>query len=289
MLTVVTSNVNGVRAALRNGGLEQLREAQESKRADVICLQEVRATTEQLYECLDAAGFTDSHVVHDESTKLGHAGVAIISRLPLTEVRYGVGPREFAKKGRWVEALVEHPKTPFVVASIYVPTGDAEVEEKQAEKYRFLDAMTKRMRAHMTSGQEAVMVGDLNVAHRQVDLKNWKGNLKSAGFLPEERAYFDTWLDKHGWVDLHRRCFGDVEGFALRNAVSDVEEHNVAELLEAGEESQGATDLARPDQSNLVTRHEGRPLCFKRRARCMRQQGPRAGASLTLLCGRGKS
>ena len=212
MLSVVTSNVNGVRAALRKGGLTQLCEAQQAGRADVICLQEVRATTEQLQECLDEAGFERVHVVHDSSTKLGHAGSAIISKYPLGDVVVGLGKGEFADKGRWAEATVEHPDGAVVIASIYVPTGDAEIEEKQAEKYRFLDVMTKRMRAHQKRGVEALMVGDLNVAHRKVDLKNWRGNQKSAGFLPEERAYFDTWLDKHGWVDLHRRAFGDVEG-----------------------------------------------------------------------------
>lgn len=212
MLTVVTTNVNGVRAATRKGGLGLLREAQVAGRADIICMQEVRATTEQLQECLDEAGFEGVHVAHDSSTKLGHAGSAIVSRYPLNDVVVGLGKGEFAKVGRWAEATVDHPDGAFVVASIYVPTGDAEQEQKMAEKYRFLDAMTKRMRAHQKNGIEAVLAGDLNVAHRKVDLKNWRGNQKAAGFLPEERAYFDKWLDKHGWVDLHRRAFGDIEG-----------------------------------------------------------------------------
>ena len=212
MLTVVTSNVNGVRAALRKGGLAQLKSALAAGRADVICLQEVRATTLQLEESLAEAGFADVHIAHDESTKAGHAGVALISRLPLADVTYGVGPVEFRKVGRWVEATVDDAGTPVRIASVYVPTGDAEIPDKQAEKYRFLDAMTKRMRSHMKSGMEALIVGDLNVAHREVDLRNWKGNLKSAGFLPDERAYFDAWLGSHGWVDLQRRHFGDVEG-----------------------------------------------------------------------------
>ncbi len=212
MLTVVSANVNGVRAALRKGGLAELRAAQEAGRADVICLQEVRATTTQLEESLAEAGFTDVHVAHDESTKAGHAGVALVSRVPLADVAFGVGPVEFRRVGRWVEATVDAAGTPVRLASVYVPTGDATVPDKQAEKYRFLDAMTKRLRAHMRADGEALVVGDLNVAHREVDLKNWKGNLKNAGFLPEERAYFDTWLGIHGWVDLHRRHFGDVEG-----------------------------------------------------------------------------
>jgi len=212
MLSVVTANVNGVRAALRKGGLDQLRAAQKAGKADVICLQEVRSTTEQLHECIEEAGFKNVHVAHDSSAKLGHAGVAIISKFPLHDVKHGVGPKEFAKQGRWVEGTVHDGSREVRIASIYVHAGDSEIEEKQEEKYRFLDAMTKRMQSHMKSNTDALLVGDLNVAHRELDLKNWKGNLKSAGFLPRERAYFDIWLGKHGWVDLHRQQFGDVEG-----------------------------------------------------------------------------
>jgi len=212
MLSVVSANVNGVRAALRKGGLAQLKAAQQAGTADVICLQEVRSTTEQLHECVEEAGFTNVHVAHDSSERLGHAGVAIISKYPLRDITFGVGPKEFAKQGRWVEATVKAGKREVRIASIYVHAGDSEIEERQAEKYRFLDAMTKRMQRHMKSGMDALLVGDLNVAHRELDLKNWKGNLKSAGFLPQERAYFDRWLHSHGWVDLHRQHFGDVEG-----------------------------------------------------------------------------
>lgn len=212
MFSVVTANVNGVRAALRKGGLAQLQAAQKSGKADVICLQEVRSTTEQLHECVEEAGFKHVHVAHDSSARLGHAGVAIISKYPLHDVHYGVGPKEFAKQGRWVEATIDDGKREVRIASVYVHAGDSEIEERQAEKYRFLDAMTKRMQAHMKRNTDVLLVGDLNVAHREADLKNWKGNLKSAGFLPRERAYFDTWLDKHGWVDLHRQFFGDIEG-----------------------------------------------------------------------------
>lgn len=212
MLSVVTVNVNGVRAALRKGGLAQLRSAQRAGKADVICLQEVRSTTEQLHACLTEAGFGDAHVAHDVSAKLGHAGVAIVSKYPLHSIKYGVGPKEFAKQGRWVEATIQDGTREVRIASVYVHAGDSEIEEKQEEKYRFLDAMTKRMQAHMRGNTDVLLVGDLNVAHREVDLKNWKGNLKSAGFLPRERAYFDTWLAKHGWTDLHRQHFGDVEG-----------------------------------------------------------------------------
>jgi exodeoxyribonuclease-3 len=211
MFGVTTVNVNGVRAAARRGGLAWIKEQLDSGQSHVVCLQEVRATTEQLHAALAEEGLGDINVAHDSSARLGHAGVAILSRLPLAKVKTGVGPKEFAETGRWVQAQVETPAGPLTVASVYVHSGDAE-KPVQQEKYRFLDAMTKRLKAAQTSEQLFLACGDLNVAHREADLKNWKGNLKMAGFLPEERAYFDKWFDKLGIVDLGRKVAGDIEG-----------------------------------------------------------------------------
>lgn len=210
MLNVVTINVNGVRAALRKGGLAWLLDAWNNGRADIICLQEVRATTDQLHEALTEAGFADVHVLHDSSAKLGHAGAAIVSRFPFTSTTLGLG--RFTEHGRWAEARVHTPVGELDVVSVYVHAGDSEREERQAEKYAFLDAMDARMAAARADGIETIILGDLNVAHRQVDLANWKGNLKSAGFLPAERAYFDAWFDTHGWVDLGRAHGGEGPG-----------------------------------------------------------------------------
>jgi len=211
MFGVTTVNVNGVRAAARRGGLAWIKEQLDTGASQVVCLQEVRATTDQLLAVLDEAGFGEINVAHDSSARLGHAGVAILTRLPLTNVKTGVGAKEFADTGRWVQGQVETPKGALTVASVYVHSGDAE-KPVQQEKYRFLDAMTKRLKAAQTSEQLFLACGDLNVAHREADLKNWKGNLKMAGFLPKERAYFDKWFDKLGIVDLGRRAAGDVEG-----------------------------------------------------------------------------
>ena len=95
--------------------------------------------------------------------------------------------------------------------STYVHAGEADTP-KQIEKYKFLDAMQSRMAKLQKSEDYAVVVGDLNVGHTELDIKNWKGNLKNAGFLPEERAYFDTLLGKHGWVDVGRAAHPDVPG-----------------------------------------------------------------------------
>jgi exodeoxyribonuclease III len=99
----------------------------------------------------------------------------------------------------------------MTIASVYVHSGDAE-KPVQQEKYRFLEAMTKRFQAAQKADQLFLACGDFNVGHRELDIKNWKGNLTKAGFLPEERAYFDKWFDKVGVVDLGRKHAGEVEG-----------------------------------------------------------------------------
>ena len=215
MLSVVTINVNGVRASLRNGGLDWLKDQNKKGRADIVCMQEVRANDEQLAESLDAAGLGAWNVVHSASTKKGHAGVAIISPLPFVSTRIGLGPKQFADQGRWVEAVFNTAEGPLKVASIYVHTGDHEIPDRQAEKEAFLSAMTKYMRKTISeSGPQshALLVGDLNVGHTERDIKNWKGNVGKAGFLESERAHFDAWMFSQGWKDLGREHAGDVQG-----------------------------------------------------------------------------
>jgi exodeoxyribonuclease-3 len=210
MLRVVTANVNGIRAALRRGGIDWLVDAQ----ADVICLQEVRATTEQLHEALAGTPLADWHIAHSASSALGRNGVSILSREQPTAVRIGKKVEEFDHQGRWIEVDLDTAVGPLTVASVYVHTGDSIDADRQAEKYRFLDAMDARMaalaRRAKRSGREAILCGDLNVAHTQQDIKNWKGNRGKAGFLEDERAYFDRWFAKEAWVDLGRH-FGGVD------------------------------------------------------------------------------
>jgi len=211
MLGVISANANGVRAALKRGGFDWIKSQLDSGNAEVICLQEVRATTDQLHEVLAAAGLSDLHVAHDSSVRLGHSGVAILSTKKLTKVKTGVGPKEFAETGRWVQAEIDTKKGPMTIASVYVHSGDAE-KPVQQEKYRFLDAMTKKFQAAQKVDELFLACGDFNVGHRELDIKNWKGNITNAGFLPEERAYFDKWFDKVGVVDLGRKHAGEVEG-----------------------------------------------------------------------------
>jgi exodeoxyribonuclease III len=209
-LRVVTANVNGIRAAERRGGLPWLEQADPH----VICLQEVRATGDQLREVLAGSGLADYHVAHAEAPDKGRAGVAVLSRMAPSAVRDVTGVPGMDGLGRWIEAELPTDVGTVTVVSAYVHTGEADTA-KQDDKYAFLEAMDARLATLRRSASRrkahVLVCGDLNVAHREVDIKNWKGNIGKAGFLEEERAYFDRWFDGP-WVDLGRHLGGDGPG-----------------------------------------------------------------------------
>ena len=206
-MRLITANVNGIRAAARRGGLAWLK----AQAPDVLALQEVRASDAQLADVLGAAGFGDWHVAHTEAPDKGRAGVAVISRERPLRVDVAVGPAEFDGCGRWVEVDLASPLGPVTVASTYVHTGEAETD-RQWEKYRFLDAISARLHEWSVGSAHAVVTGDLNVAHREDDLKNWRGNLTKAGFLAAERAYLDRWFEGELCVDVLRELHGPGPG-----------------------------------------------------------------------------
>jgi exodeoxyribonuclease-3 len=211
-LSVATINVNGVRAAFKKGLAEWVVE----NSPDVIALQEVRAETTDLIEIFQAIqdlqkDGTKWHILHDSASAKGRAGVAIISKLQAVASRTTLGPKSFDSAGRWLEVDFKIKTKTVTVISTYVHSGEVDTP-KQVEKYKFLEAMTKRMAELRKEDGLTVVVGDLNVGHTELDIKNWKGNIKNAGFLPEERAYFDTWMHKQGWVDLGRAAHPDVPG-----------------------------------------------------------------------------
>ena len=198
-MRLIVANVNGVRAAARRGGLQWLRQQQ----ADIIALQEVRASAEQLGKALAEEGMGAYHVAHAEAEQPGRAGVAVLSLVPIEQVRVGLGG-SVDDAGRWIEVCTAG----LTVVSCYVHTGEADTPRQQV-KYDFLDAMTERMAG---LAGPAVVTGDLNIAHREVDIKNWKGNRGKAGFLEGERAYLDRWIGELDWVDLGRTHGGDGPG-----------------------------------------------------------------------------
>ncbi|MGT2425354.1 exodeoxyribonuclease III [Amnibacterium kyonggiense] len=211
---LATVNVNGVRAAFRKGMGAWL----DGRGVDILALQEVRADTADLEALLGP----EWSVLHDAATAKGRAGVAIASRGKAEIHRVAIGEEDFDTAGRWLEADYAVGDEVVTVVSAYVHSGEAG-SPKQVEKYRFLDAMEARLPELVAHNPLAVVVGDLNVAHRSLDIKNWKGNLKNSGFLPEERAYWDRFVGAEGapdynagggigWVDVGRRAAGEVQG-----------------------------------------------------------------------------
>ncbi|GAA5196452.1 exodeoxyribonuclease III [Arthrobacter sp. KNU-44] len=208
-LRIATVNVNGIRAAYKKGMAEWL----EPRDVDILCLQEVRAPDEVVHQLIGEGWY----ILHAEAEAKGRAGVAIASRQEPVATRVGIGDDYFATTGRWVEAdyVVRDgggKDTTLTVVSAYVHSGEADTP-KQVDKYRFLDVMTTRLPELAKHSEHALVVGDLNVGHTELDIKNWKGNTKRAGFLPEERAYFDRFFgDEIGWRDVHRGLAGNVDG-----------------------------------------------------------------------------
>lgn len=185
----------------------------EPREVDILCMQEVRAP-DSIVRQLVGEGW---HILHAEAQDKGRAGVAIASRQEPTQTRVGIGDDYFATAGRWVEADFIVPaaggaNSTLTVVSAYVHSGEVGTP-KQVDKYRFLDVMTKRLPELAKHSDHALVVGDLNVGHTELDIRNWKGNTKRAGFLPEERAYFDRFFgDEIGWRDVHRGLAGNVNG-----------------------------------------------------------------------------
>ncbi|MHB1235242.1 MAG: exodeoxyribonuclease III [Microbacteriaceae bacterium] len=213
-LRIATVNANGVRAAYRRGMGEWVR----SRGVDILAIQEVRAETADLQGLLGP----EWNILHDAASAKGRAGVALASRGQAEIHRVTLGDDEFDSAGRWLEADYDVDGTVITVVSTYVHSGEADTP-KQVEKYKFLDAMLTRLPELAAASPLAVVLGDLNVGHRRLDIKNWRGNVKRAGFLPEERAYFDRFFGAEddpdynagaglGWVDVGRRWAGEVDG-----------------------------------------------------------------------------
>lgn len=205
-LTIASINVNGLRAATRNGMAAWIEQCQP----DVITMQEVRAPDEMVAELVRKLCGKDWTVVHSEASAKGRAGVAIASRRPIIVGESDVTLASFASSGRWIEGDVQLPGGHAVtVVSAYAHTGDHEIPERMDEKLAWFDAATDRLESLRADGREVLFTGDLNVAHRDSDLKNWKGNIGVAGCHPDERARFDRWFDDLGWVDVARSRAGD--------------------------------------------------------------------------------
>ena len=194
VLKVVTLNVNGIRSAAKKGLFPWL----AAQKADVICLQEVKARESDLAGGpFELKGYT-RHLHCAE--KKGYAGVALYSRHLPQSVLKGFGVKEFDAEGRFLEA--NYGK--LSVISLYLPSGSAG-PHRQASKSRFLAAFLVHLRRLKARKQEIILCGDWNIAHQRIDLKNWRSNQKNSGFLPEERDWLTQVFDKVGFIDVFRR------------------------------------------------------------------------------------
>jgi len=192
-MRIVSVNVNGIRAAQRKGFYTWL----PRQKADVFCLQEVRAQADQLTDPVFSPA--RYHTFHEFAERKGYSGVAIVSKHEPDDVIGGFGSAEFDPEGRYIEARFGN----LSVVSVYMPSGSSK-EERQQAKFRFMEEFTEHLESIAASGRDYVICGDWNIAHREIDLKNWKSNQKNSGFLPEERAWLDEVFDQRGFVDAFR-------------------------------------------------------------------------------------
>ncbi len=192
-MRVITLNVNGIRSAARKGFFRWL----ARQRADVVCLQETKAQEHQL----DGGGFRPKgwHAWFFDAEKPGYSGVALYCRHEPDRVVRGFGWPDVDAEGRYLQADFGR----LSVASVYVPSGSSS-PERQAVKFDFLERFEGFLRALRRRRRDYILCGDWNIAHRAIDLKNWRSNQKNSGFLPEERAWMDRLFGPLGYVDAFR-------------------------------------------------------------------------------------
>lgn len=202
MLKIISANVNGIRSAYKKGFYEYI----AASGADIVCVQELKAQEADL-----SADMKNPHGMHGHwhcAEKRGYSGVAVYSKRKPDNVQIGMGIEEFDREGRFVRCDFGR----LSVISLYLPSGSS-AEERQQVKYRFLDAFYPMLEAMKNEGRDIVVCGDWNIAHQNIDLKNWKGNQKNSGFLPEEREWIGKVIHKLGWTDMWRTLYPDVPGY----------------------------------------------------------------------------
>ncbi len=207
MLKVVSLNLNGIRSAATKGVFDWL----SASNADIVCLQELKAQLPDLNEQMKAPDGYGGWFHCAE--KKGYSGVGIYSRHKPDRISEGIGDPEFDAEGRYLRADFDSAKLKLSVISLYLPSGSSSPERQEA-KFRFMKLFAPILKSLRAEGREIILCGDWNIAHKEIDLKNWKGNLKNSGFLPEERAWLTHIFDEIGWVDVYRSVHPDKEGEA---------------------------------------------------------------------------
>jgi exodeoxyribonuclease-3 len=195
---LVTLNLNGIRSAVNKGLLPWVDQAA----ADCMGVQEIKAQAADVEaHRFEHLGGMAGHFHFAQ--KKGYSGVGLYTRKEPSDVVIGFGVPEFDDEGRYVECRFDTPHRKLSVISCYFPSGSSG-EERQAAKFRFLDVVYPHLQ-QLKAEREFILVGDINIAHKEIDLKNWRSNQKNSGFLPEERAWMTKALDELGLVDVFRK------------------------------------------------------------------------------------
>ena len=192
-MRIITLNANGIRAAERKGLFPWLTHQQ----ADFVCIQETKAQLHQL----PPAQFMPQgyHYFQADAEKKGYSGVAILTRHQPLRVEYGLEFKDFDREGRWL--AVEMPN--LIVASLYMPSGSSK-DSRQDFKYICMDRIEEKIQQLKKQSKPFIICADWNIAHKKIDIKNWKANQKNSGFLPEERAWISKLLEQHQLIDTFR-------------------------------------------------------------------------------------
>ncbi len=193
MLRIITANLNGIRSAAKKGFFDWVK----IQDPDILCIQELKAQEADLDGALLAPH--DYQGFFQYAEKKGYSGVGLYSKKKPDSIKIGFDDGEFDAEGRYVEARFGN----LIVISAYFPSGSS-APERQEAKFRFLDIFMPHLIQLKAEGLEIVLCGDINIAHQEIDLKNWKGNIKNSGFLPEERDWMSKLFNDIGYVDVYR-------------------------------------------------------------------------------------
>jgi exodeoxyribonuclease-3 len=197
LFKLTSLNLNGIRSATSKG----LEGWLETYRTDCICVQEVKAQAPDISGRFEVLAGLQGHFHFAE--KKGYSGVGVYTRHEPSAVIAGFDGGEFDAEGRFVELRFDTPKRKLSLISAYFPSGSSG-EERQAAKFRFLDLAYPHLQA-LKKQREFILCGDINIAHQNIDLKNWRSNQKNSGFTPEERAWMTRFLDEGGMADVYRQ------------------------------------------------------------------------------------
>lgn len=201
MFKLSSLNLNGIRSATSKG-VEAWMAAHQP---DCICVQELKAQAPDVAGRFEQLAGLQGYFHFAE--KKGYSGVGVYTRHEPSEVLVGYGSPEFDAEGRYVELRFDTPARSWSLISCYFPSGSSG-EERQQAKFRFLAEIYPHL-IRLKQQRDFILCGDINIAHQQIDLRNWKSNQKNSGFLPEERAWMTRLLDEAGVVDVYRQLHPD--------------------------------------------------------------------------------